>query len=167
MIRCSALSGTRLTQLLEKQMAYERDTARTLRTLRARTRSTIPKLILKSIEFDTGKHAYMYSTLVQLATGKTVSEIEHRAVKENLEEHIRREKRMLLQAERISRRLDPRMKPLLDSILTDEKRHHQALSTLLEVLKLKEKISEEAWWNHLERIDIRIDEKAVERWSPK
>lgn len=134
----------------EKQRIFEKATAKSLRSMASKTRSSIPKLIFKSIELDTTKHAYMYATLIDLAAEATVTKVEHYEMRKALERHVTNEKHMLLQAERISRTVkDPRMKPLLRAILADERRHHKSLSKLLKSMAVEEKISEDDWWDYL------------------
>jgi len=131
-------------------MMFEKATAKSLRSISSRTQNSIPKLIFKSIELDTTKHAHMYATLIDLAARATVTKVEHYEMRKALERHVVNEKKMLVQAERISRSLkNPRMKPLLKTILADERRHHKALSTLLNTIAEEEKISEDDWWNYL------------------
>jgi len=140
----------KLVDAFEKQMMFEKATAKSLRSMASRTQSSIPKLIFKSIELDTTKHAHMYATLIDLAAKATVTKVEHYEMRRALERHVANEKKMLVQAERISRSLkDPRMKPLLKTILADERRHHKALSTLLSAIVEEEKISEDDWWDYL------------------
>ena len=56
---------------------------------------------------------------------------------------------MLFQAERIVANLtDPRMKPLLKTILADERRHHKALAAILKTIVVEEKVSEVDWWDY-------------------
>lgn len=130
----------------------ERETARSLRRMASKTKSIIPKLLFKEIELDTTKHAHMYATLIALAAGVAVSKVERYEMRKELERHVKNEKRMLVQAQRIARTLeDPRMKPLLRAILADERRHHRALSTLLETVGVEEKISEDDWWGFLNK----------------
>jgi rubrerythrin len=131
-------------------MMFEKATARSLRSMASKTQSNIPKLVFKAIELDTTKHAHMYATLIDLAAKVTVTKVEHYEMRKALERHVVNEKRMLVEAERISRSLrDPRMRPLLKSILADERRHHKALSTLLSTIVEEEKISEDDWWDYL------------------
>ena len=118
----------------------------------AKTKNTVPKLLLKGIELDSTKHAHMYATLIEMASGATISKVEHHEMRKELERHIANEKIMLLQAKRIARTLtDPRTKPLLKAILADERRHHKALLTLLKAIAVEEKVSEDDWYNYLNK----------------
>jgi len=146
------LATTRLVDMFEKQMKFERQTAKSLRAIGAKTKNTVPKLLFKGIELDTTKHAHMYATLIDLAAGATVSKVEHYEMKKELERHVASEKIMLLQAQRIAKNLtDPRMKPLLKAILADERRHHKVLLTLLRTIAVEEKVSEDDWWDYLNK----------------
>lgn len=146
------MAGARSIELFKKQMMFERRTAKSLRAMGAKTRNTVPKLLFKGIELDTAKHAYMYATLIDMAAGATVSKVEHYEMRQELERHVASEKVMLLQAQRIVGTLtDPRMKPLLKAILADERRHHKVLSLLLKTIAVEEKVSEDDWWDYLNK----------------
>jgi len=141
-----------MIDLFEKQMMMEKETARSFRKTAAKTKNVIPRLLFREIEFDTTKHAHMYATLIQLSAGAAVSKVERYDMRKALEQHLANEKRMLAEARRIARNLkDPQMKPLLRAILSDERRHHRALSTLLETVAVEEKISEDDWWSFLNK----------------
>ena len=121
----------------------------------SKTRNIIPRLLFKEIELDTTKHAHMYATLIDLSAGAAVSKAERYEMRKELERHVANERRMLVQAQRIAKTLkDPRMKPLLRAILADERRHHRALSTLLESIAAVEKISEDDWWGFLNKWSV-------------
>ena len=144
------MSTTREIESFKKQMAFENLTAKTLRAMGAKTKNTVPKLLFKGIELDTTKHAHMYATLIDMASGATISMIEHYQMKKQLEKHVENEKVMLLQATKIAKNLkDARMKPLLKMILADERRHHKTLLMLLKTISVVEKVSEDDWWDYL------------------
>ena len=144
------MGSAREIYLFKKQMAFEKSTAQSLRAMGAKTKNTVPKLLFKGIELDSTKHAHMFATLIDMASGATISKVEHYEMRKELERHVASEKVMLLQAQRIARTLtDPRMKPLLKAIVSDERRHHKALSTLLKTIAVEEKVSEDDWWDYL------------------
>jgi rubrerythrin len=146
------LGAVKEIDLFKRQMLFEKRTAQSLRAMSAKTKNPVPRLLFKGIELDTTKHAHMYATLIDLASGATISKVEHYEMRKELERHVANEKIMLLQAQRIARTLkDARMKPLLRVILADEKRHHKTLSTLLQTIAVEEKISEDDWWDYLNK----------------
>jgi hypothetical protein len=138
--------------LFEKQMILEKETAKSFRALASRTKNGIPKLLFMSLELDSMKHARMYATLIDLARRAAVSAVERYDMRKELERHIADEEKMLTQARRIAKGLsNPRMKPLLQAILADERRHHRALSELLKTVAVQEEISQDDWWAFLNK----------------
>ena len=138
--------------LFRKQMMFERSTAQGLHATCAKTKNTVPRLLFKAIELDSTKHAHMYTTLIDMGSGATISKVEHYEMRKELERHVANEKIMLLQAQKIAANLtDPRMRPLLKTILADERRHHKALAAILKTIAVEEKVSEDDWWDYLNK----------------
>jgi len=71
---------------------------------------------------------------------------------QNREKHIRLEAELI---GKIGKKLpsieDKKVKLLLNAILMDEKRHHELLKKVLEILVRGETITEEDWWDILWR----------------
>jgi len=110
------------------------------------------KGILKGISLDSVKHAEMYASAVMLMT--TVSQAltqEHLDKQQDLvEKHIKMEAELI---EKIGKVLptvaDEKVKLLLNAILMDEKRHHELLKNVLEIIVHGETITEADWWDVL------------------
>jgi rubrerythrin len=110
------------------------------------------KGILKGISLDSVKHAEMYASAVMLMT--TVSQAltqEHLDKQKDLvEKHIRMEAELI---EKIGKVLptvaNEKVKLLLNAILMDEKRHHELLKNVLEIIVHGETITEADWWDVL------------------
>jgi len=108
--------------------------------------------VLKGISLDSMKHAEMYSSAIGLSTS-----VQQALTQENLDKQKELlEKHILLEAEligKISKKLlsieDKKVKLLLNAILMDEKRHHELLKKVLEILVRGETITEEDWWDIL------------------
>lgn len=108
--------------------------------------------VLKGISLDSTKHAEMYSSAIGLSTS-----VQQALTQENLDKQRKLvEKHMRLEAEligKISKKLpsieDKKVKLLLNAILMDEKRHHELLKKVLEILVQGETITEEDWWDIL------------------
>ena len=108
--------------------------------------------VLKGISLDSTKHAEMYSSAIGLSTS-----VQQALTQENLDKQRELvEKHMRLEAEligKISKKLpsieDKKVKLLLNAILMDEKRHHELLKKVLEILVQGETITEEDWWDIL------------------
>jgi bacterioferritin (cytochrome b1) len=110
------------------------------------------KGVLKGISLDSVKHAEMYDSAVKL-----LASVPQALTQENLdqqkklvEEHIELEAEII---EKISNMLpmveNKKVKLLLNAILVDEKRHHELLKEILEILVKGETITESDWWDVL------------------
>jgi rubrerythrin len=110
------------------------------------------KGVLKGISLDSVKHAEMYDSAVKLLTS-----VPQALTQENLDEQKRLvERHIELEAElieKISNVLptveNKKVKLLLNAILADEKRHHELLKEILEILVKGETITEADWWDVL------------------
>jgi bacterioferritin (cytochrome b1) len=110
------------------------------------------KGVLKGISLDSVKHAEMYSSAVTLLTtvSKALTQENLDKQKDLVEKHIQMEAELI---EKISKMLpsvkDNKVKLLLNAILADEKRHHELLKKVLEILVHGETITEADWWDIL------------------
>jgi rubrerythrin len=110
------------------------------------------KGVLKGISLDSVKHAEMYGSAVTLLTSvsKALTQENLDRQKDLVEKHIQLEAELI---EKISKVLpsvkDKKVKLLLSAILTDEKRHHELLKKVLEILVKGETITEADWWDIL------------------
>ena len=110
------------------------------------------KGVLKGISLDSVKHAEMYNSAVKLLTSVpqalTQENLDQR--KKLVEKHIELEAELI---EKISNTLptveNKKVKVLLNAILADEKRHHELLKEILEILVKGETITEADWWDVL------------------
>jgi rubrerythrin len=110
------------------------------------------KGVLKGISLDSVKHAEMYASAVNLLTtvSKALTQENLDKQKALVEKHIKMEAELI---EKISKILpsveDKKVKLLLTAILADEKRHHELLKEILEILVKGETITEADWWDIL------------------
>jgi len=110
------------------------------------------KGVLKGISLDSVKHAEMYDSAVKLLTSvpQALTQENLDQQKKLVEEHIELEAELI---EKISNMLpmveNKKVKLLLNAILVDEKRHHELLKEILEILVKGETITESDWWDVL------------------
>lgn len=141
-----------LIEFLKKQIEIENKIVSSLNSSLSEMRNPAVKGILKGISLDSVKHAEMYYSAVTLLTrvqpALTQEQLDKQ--KELVEKHIKLEAELI---DKISRKLpnikDKKVNLLLNAILTDEKRHHQLLKKILEILVKEETITEEDWWDIL------------------
>lgn len=137
---------------LKKQINVENEIVKSLNNSLGDIKNPTVKGVLKGISLDSVKHAEMYASAVTLMT--TVSQAltqEHLDKQKDLvEKHIRMEAELI---DRIGKMLptvkNEKVKLLLNAILMDEKRHHELLKSVLEMIVHGETITEADWWDVL------------------
>lgn len=104
--------------------------------------------ILKGISFDSAKHADLYKAAESiLSVAPAMSEGELKRLEKVVAWHIDNEERLMAKLdEAMKKTRDERVKFLLDSIMTDEKRHHELLRTIMDTVVRGETITEDEWW---------------------
>jgi bacterioferritin (cytochrome b1) len=110
------------------------------------------KSVLKGISLDSVKHAELYSSAITL-----LSTVSQAMTQENLDEqralvekHISLESELISKLEKVLPTIKNRKVAfLLNSILSDERRHHELLKQVLEIIVRGETITEDDWWKLL------------------
>jgi rubrerythrin len=145
-------SNEQLINFLNKQIRIEHQIVSSLNKSLTDIGNPTIKGVLKGISLDSVKHAEMYDSAVKLLTS-----VPQALTQENLDEQKRLvERHIELEAElieKISNTLptveNKKVKLLLNAILVDEKRHHELLKEILEILVKGETITESDWWDVL------------------
>ena len=108
--------------------------------------------VLKGISLDSLKHAEMYDAALRLltTTQQALSQEHLDKQKSLVEKHIRIEAELIKKISDILPTVeDKKVKLLLTAILADEKRHHELLKEVLEIIVRGETITEADWWDIL------------------
>jgi rubrerythrin len=143
-------SKDELLAFLKKQIEIENEIVRSLNNSLSDIGNPTVKGVLKGISLDSVKHAEMYASAVTLLTKVSQAlQQEHLDKQISLvEKHIKMEAELI---EKISQKLptveNPKVKLLLEAILADEKRHHELLKNILEIIVHGETITEADWWD--------------------
>jgi rubrerythrin len=145
-------SNEQLINFLNKQIRIEHQIVSSLNKSLTDIGNPTVKGVLKGISLDSVKHAEMYDSAVKLLTS-----VPQALTQENLDEQKRLvERHIELEAElieKISNMLptveNKKVELLLNAILVDEKRHHELLKEILEILVKGETITESDWWDVL------------------
>ncbi len=133
-------------------MKIERKIVRSLNKSLPEIGNQAVKGVLKGISLDSVKHADMYDSAVTLLTSipKALTQEHLDRQKGLIEKHIEMEAELIKKiSDRLPNVKDKKVKLLLSAILSDEKRHHELLKTVLEVLVKGETITEADWWDML------------------
>jgi len=148
----SSDSENELIDFIERQIIIEKEIVDSLEKGIADINNPPVKGVLKGISLDSMKHAELYSAALTLLT-KTSQALKQKdldAQRALVERHIRLEAELIKKIEDILPIIeDTKIKFLLESILTDEKRHHAMLTLVLEIIVHGETITEGDWWKLL------------------
>ena len=143
---------TELLDFIKKQIIVEKKIVESLDSALVNVKNPPVMSILKGVSLDSVKHAALYEAAYTLLT--TTSQA---LTQENLDQHRSLiEKHVQMEAELIEKIelmlpsvQNKKVKLLLNSILTDEKRHHALLKGILEIIIHGETITENDWWKML------------------
>ena len=143
-------SKDELVSFLKNQIEVENEIVRSLNKSLDDVGNPTVKGVLKGISLDSVKHAEMYSSAIKLLTSVSQALTQEHLDKQRdlVEKHIKLEAELI---EKIGHMLltveNQKVTLLLDAILTDEKRHHELLKKILEIIVHGETITEADWWD--------------------
>ena len=146
------ISKDELVVFLNEQIKIENKIVESLNNALGEIGNPAVKGVLKGISLDSVKHAEMYASAVKLLTSvpQALTQEHLDKQRELVKEHIRIEAELI---EGISEMIpgieNEKVGFLLNAILSDEKRHHELLKKVLEILVRGETITEEDWWDIL------------------
>ena len=141
-----------LIEFLKNQITVETRIVASLAEPLAKMKNPAVKGVLKGVSLDSIKHAELYDSAVTLLTStSTALSQEHLDEQKKLvEKHIAIEAELIVKLEEMIPQIDDnKVVFLLQSILADEKRHHEMLKMVLEIIVKGETITEDDWWKLL------------------
>jgi rubrerythrin len=145
-------SDNELVEFMKRQIIIEKEIVDSLNKGIADIKNPPVKGVLKGISLDSVKHAELYSAAVTLLTKVSTALKQENldAQRALVEKHIQMEAELIKKLEKIMPTIEnSKVRFLLDSILTDERRHHALLKTVLEIIVHGETITEADWWKML------------------
>lgn len=141
-----------LLKFIEKQIIIENEIVNSLNEAVKDMGNQPVKGVLRGISLDSVKHAEMYESALTLLTTvpQALSQEQLDKQRSLVEKHIRIEAELIKKISDVLPEVkNEKVKLLLTAILTDEKRHHELLKQVLEILVHGETITEEDWWDIL------------------
>jgi rubrerythrin len=141
-----------LLKFIEKQITIEKEIVNSLNEAIRDMGNQPVKGVLRGISLDSVKHAEMYDSALTLLTTvpQALSQEQLDKQRSLVEKHIRIEAEIIKKISDVLPEVENnKVKLLLTSILADEKRHHELLKQVLEILVRGETITEEDWWDIL------------------
>jgi rubrerythrin len=145
-------SDNELVEFMKRQIIIEKEIVDSLNKGIADIKNPPVKGVLKGISLDSVKHAELYSAAVTLLTKVSTALKQENldAQRALVEKHIQMEAKLIKKLEKIMPTIEnSKVRFLLDSILTDERKHHALLKTVLEIIVHGETITEADWWKML------------------
>ena len=145
-------SDKKLIDFLKKQIVVENKIVDSLNNSLVDVKNPPVKGVLKGISLDSIKHAELYNAAITLMTG-----VSQALTQENLdrqrklvEKHIEMEAELIKKLDKVIPTIEnDKVKLLLNAILADEKRHHELLKVVLNIIVRGETLTEEDWWELL------------------
>lgn len=141
-----------LVGFLKAQIEVENEIVDSLNNALVEIKNPPVKGVLKGISLDSVKHAEMYASAVELLTKVPQALKQEHLDKQRVlvEKHIRMEAELIKKISKILPTVEnKKVKLLLNAILEDEKRHHELLKMVLEIIVRGETITEADWWDLL------------------
>jgi rubrerythrin len=145
-------SNEKLVSFMKRQIGIENEIVHSLNSVLINIHNPSVKGVLKGISLDSVKHAELYASAIELLTSTSQAlQQEHLDEQRKLvEKHIELEAELIEKLNRVMPTIESRkVRLLLEAILTDEKRHHELLRKVLEIIVRGETITEDDWWDVL------------------
>jgi rubrerythrin len=140
----------KLLKFLEEQIKVEHEIVESLDKALTGIENPAVKGTLKGISLDSLKHAQMYASAIELLTKvpKALAEEQLNKQRSLVKKHIEIEAMLIKRiGEQLPNIRDEKVRLLLSAILEDEKRHHELLKRVLEILVRGETITDEEWFD--------------------
>ena len=145
-------SNDKLVTFMKNQIQIENQIVESLNNALSDLANPSVKGVLKGISLDSVKHAELYTSAIKLLTS-TSQALKQENLDEQrklVEKHIKLESELIEKLNKVLPAIEnPKVRLLLDAILSDEKRHHELLKMVLEIIVHGETITEADWWDVL------------------
>jgi hypothetical protein len=145
-------SNEELVSFMKRQIVIENEIVHSLNSALTNIQNISVKGVLKGISLDSVKHAELYASAIELLTSTSQAlQQEHLDEQRKLvEKHIELEAELIEKLNKVVPTIESKkVRLLLEAILTDEKRHHELLKMVLEIIVRGETITEDDWWDVL------------------
>jgi len=142
-----------LIAFFREQVEHEEQIVKSINKALRKLKNPVVASVLKGMSLDSLKHADMYKaaeSIMSVAPAMTEDELDH--LNEVVSWHIANEEKVMAQVDDFIRKVkDKKIRFLLESIQLDEKRHHELLKTIMNLVARGETITEDEWWEILWR----------------
>jgi len=138
-----------LVTFFQEQEKLEEEIVKSVSKALEKIKNPVVEAVLKGMSYDSSKHAEIYRSAAQIiAVAPALTEEEFKHLEEVVRWHIENEEKLIGRLrEAINKTHNERVKFLLESILTDEKRHHDLLNMIMNAVVKGETITNQEWWD--------------------
>jgi len=145
------MSQDEMIEFFKDQIKLEHHIVESITNSLKNVRNPIVKQVLRAIAFDSQKHAGIYNAAISISqVTPALTDKEYRELKKITEKHVIDEEKAIAALDGTMPKIkDKKVKFLLGSIVADEKRHHELLKRIMDLVVRKEAITEEDWWDIL------------------
>lgn len=145
------MSEDEMIEFFKDQIKLEHHIVESITDSLKNIRNPIVKQVLRAIAFDSQKHAGIYNAAMTITSiTPALTDKEYKELETIAEKHIADEEEAMSALDKIMPKIeDPKVRFLLESIAADEKKHHELLNRIMELIVKKEAITEEDWWEIL------------------
>jgi rubrerythrin len=140
-----------MAEFFKAQIKLEQQIVESITNSLRNVRNPVVKQVLRAIAFDSQKHAGMYHAAMSLSTmTPALTDEEYRELEEITHRHIVDEEKAIAALDSIMPKVkSDKIKFLLESIASDERKHHELLTKIVDLIVKKEAITEDDWWEIL------------------
>jgi len=145
------MSKDEMIEFFKEQIKLENHIVESVMNSLKNVRNPIVKQVLHAIAFDSQKHAGIYNAAISLTkVTPALTDKEYMELEEITARHIEDEETAIAAIDKIMPRIkNTKVKFLLESVAADERKHHELLRKVMDLVVKKEAITEEDWWDIL------------------
>jgi len=140
-----------LVDFFREQARFEDEIVRSVNKALETVKNRVVESILRGMALDSLKHAAIYRAAEQIVrVAPALTESEFNELKRVAKWHIENEGKIIKRLQgAVKKTENERIRFLLRAIVADEKRHHQLLDTIMDIVVKGETITNDEWWEML------------------
>ncbi len=151
-----ALSKEELKAQCEKSIAFEDQIVQAVNKSTDALKNRLLKELLRGVAFDSMKHALIFRAIIGLLEfAPAISDEDNTVLNRDIKVHIENEEKAIKIYEEMLGKVDnEKIKFMLETIIADEKRHHELLKTISKFIIEKETIQEDEWFDYIYKYSL-------------
>jgi len=140
-----------LVGFFREQAKLEEEIVKSINKALKTIKNSVVESILKGMALDSSKHAAIYKAAEQIVqVSPALTESEFNELRKVVKWHIENENKVIKRLEdAVKKTENKRIRFLLQAMVADEKRHHQLLDAIMDIVVKGETITDDEWWEML------------------